>query len=305
MVVDDLSSGHREDVRGADLVVADIADAAAIDALLSGRRIEGIVHLAASCQVGESVQHPEDYYRNNLTKSLVLLERACRSGVGRFVFSSTAAVYGEPERLPLQEDHATRPTNPYGETKREVERMLQGLPLRSVSLRYFNAAGAHPDATLGERHDPETHLIPLVLQVAAGQRAHLARFGTDHPTADGSCVRDYVHVQDLCEAHLLALKRLEAGGASAVYNLGSGTGHSVTEVIEAARRVTGHPIPVHDAPARARAGPGARRGGMSFCWFCAGGGGSEQQQSQGDGSPLHQRACAAARRGRSAAAPHI
>jgi UDP-glucose 4-epimerase len=253
VVVDDLSSGHREDVRGAELVVVDIADGAAIDALLAGRRIEGIVHLAASCLVGESVQHPEDYYRNNLTKSLALLDRACRSGVGRFVFSSTAAVYGEPERLPLVEDHVTRPTNPYGETKLAFERALlwhgEAHGMASVCLRYFNAAGALLDGSVGERHDPETHLVPNVLRAARDGR-QVPVFGSDYPTADGTAVRDYIHIEDLAEAHRLAIDAPAARGRQAIYNLGNGEGFSVLQVIEAARRVTGRPIAVQPSPRR-------------------------------------------------------
>jgi UDP-glucose 4-epimerase len=253
VVVDDLSTGHREDVQGADLVIADIADEAIVGPLLAGRRIEGIVHLAASCLVGDSVRHPAEYYRNNLTKSLVLLEAACRQRVGRFVFSSTAAVYGEPERLPLDEGHPTRPTNPYGETKLAFERALlwhgEAHGISSVCLRYFNAAGAWSDGGAGERHDPETHLVPNVLR-AAREGVPVPVYGTDYPTPDGTAVRDYIHIEDLAEAHRLAIDRPAVRGRQQVYNLGNGAGFSVLQVIEAAREVTGRPIPVLASPPR-------------------------------------------------------
>lgn len=253
VVIDDLSTGHRESVQGADLVVADIADEAAVSALVAERRIAGIVHLAASCLVGDSVRHPEQYYRNNLTKSLVLLEAACRRGVGRFVFSSTAAVYGEPERVPIEEDHPTRPTNPYGETKLAFEKALSWYGsahgVASVCLRYFNAAGALSDGSAGERHDPETHLVPIVLR-AALEGGVVPVLGTDYPTPDGTAVRDYVHIEDLAEAHRLAIDRPAPAGSQAVYNLGNGAGFSVLEVIETARSVTGRTIAVEPSPRR-------------------------------------------------------
>jgi UDP-glucose 4-epimerase len=255
VVVDNLATGHADAVSGADLRRGDIGDAVFMSALLHEVRPVCVMHFAASSLVGESMREPARYWRNNLVQTLSLLDTMRACGVLRFIFSSTAAVYGNPEQVPIPEAHPTRPINPYGHSKLAVEHLLQDYDaaygLRSVSLRYFNAAGAHPDGSLGERHEPETHLIPLVLQVASGRRPHIARFGSQHPTADGSCVRDYVHVQDLCDAHLLALRSLEAGGASTVYNLGNGLGHSVNEVIEAARRVTGHPIPVQDDPPRA------------------------------------------------------
>lgn len=255
VVVDNLSTGHADAVGSEVLERGDIGDAAFIAGVLQRHQPVCVMHFAAFSQVGESTQKPTLYWQNNVVQTLTLLDAMRAQGIGRFIFSSTAAVYGNPVQVPIPEDHACRPINPYGHTKLAVEHLLQDLDaahgLKSVSLRYFNAAGAHPDGTIGERHEPETHLIPLVLRVASGRMAQLARYGLNHGTPDGSCVRDFVHVQDLCEAHLLALQRLLAGGASAVFNLGSGSGHSVTAVIEAARRVTGHPIPVRDEPPRA------------------------------------------------------
>jgi UDP-glucose 4-epimerase len=240
-VLDDLSTGHADAVRGAQLVQGDVADSATTTRLLRDRKIEAVVHFAGVSQVGESVANPAKYQARNVGASAALLRAMGEAGVRKIVFSSTAAVYGEPQRLPIDEDHPTRPLNPYGATKLEVERMLaeagarQGLS--ASVLRYFNAAGAEPRAGLGERHDPETHLIPLVLRAAAQGRA-VAVFGNDYPTRDGSCVRDYVHVSDLCAAHLLALERLEARGTHECFNLGTGEGASVLQVIEAARRIT-------------------------------------------------------------------
>lgn len=255
IAVDNLATGHADAVAPTELRQGDIGDAAFMTALLRETRPACVMHFAASSLVGESMQQPGKYWRNNLVQTLSLLDTLVAGGVKQFIFSSTAAVYGNPVEVPIPESHPTRPINPYGHSKLAVEHLLQDYEaahgLRHVVLRYFNAAGAHPDGSLGERHEPETHLIPLVLQVASGRRAEIARFGSQHPTPDGSCVRDYIHVQDLCEAHLLALKRLEAGGASGTYNLGNGLGHSVNEVIAAARRVTGHPIPMRDDPARA------------------------------------------------------
>jgi UDP-glucose 4-epimerase len=254
IVVDNLSTGHADAVQGAELHQGDIGDAAFMAALLRETRPACVMHFAASSLVGESMQHPGKYWRNNLVQTLSLLDTLVAAQVPRFIFSSTAAVYGNPQQVPIPEDHPTQPINPYGHSKLAVEHLLQDFEaahgLRHIVLRYFNAAGAHPEGSLGERHEPETHLIPLVLQVASGRRAEIARFGSGHPTPDGSCIRDYIHVQDLCEAHLLALQRLEAGGASGTFNLGNGLGHSVNEVIATARQVTGHPIPVRDDPAR-------------------------------------------------------
>jgi UDP-glucose 4-epimerase len=254
VTLDDLSRGHRELVPGGAFVHGSCGDAAALDRLFAAHRVDAIMHFAAFALVGESVERPLDYYRNNVAATAVLLERMLAHGVRKFIFSSTCAVYGEPERVPIDEDHPTRPTNPYGMTKLTAERMLADAArahgLAYTSLRYFNAAGAHPERALGERHDPETHLIPLVLQVAAGKRDCISILGTDYRTRDGTCVRDYVHVCDLAQAHLLALERLLGGEPGGIYNLGSSRGYTVREVIELARRITGHPIPAIEAPRR-------------------------------------------------------
>jgi UDP-glucose-4-epimerase GalE len=254
VVVDNLATGHADAVQGAALEVGDIADQAFIAQVLRKHQPQCVMHFAASSLVGESVAQPAAYWRNNVAGTLNLLDCMLEAGVRQFIFSSTAAVYGQPVQVPMPEGHPRQPVNPYGRSKLAVEHALEDYSraygLRSIALRYFNAAGAHPDASLGERHEPETHLIPLVLRVASGRSAHIARFGDRHATADGSCVRDYVHVQDICSAHLLALRHLARGGDGGAYNLGSGTGHSVNEVIAAARRVTGHAIPVRDAPPR-------------------------------------------------------
>jgi UDP-glucose 4-epimerase len=248
VVADDLSGGRREAVGDAVLHVGDIGDAGFVDALLRAVRPAAVMHFASFIQVGESVADPGKYYRNNVAATQVLLDGMRAHGVARFLFSSTAAIFGEPRYVPIDEAHPSQPINPYGRSKWMVEQMLadydQAYGLQSTCLRYFNAAGADPDGALGECHEPETHLVPLVLQVASGRRPHITVHGEDYATADGTCVRDYIHVSDLCEAHLLALDRLLAGAGSARYNLGNGNGFSVREVVEAARRVTGHPIPV-------------------------------------------------------------
>ena len=247
-VYDDLSGGHRDAVPdGARLLEGDLLDRARLDAALRETRPEAVVHMAARCQVGESMVNPAAYYRVNLLGGLMLLDAMRAAGVTRLVFSSTAAVYGEPAKQPIEEDDPTAPSNPYGETKLAFERALdwygQAYGVRAVSLRYFNAAGASPRA--GERHDPETHLIPIVLQAAAGRRGAVTIFGDDYPTRDGTCLRDYVHVLDLAEAHALALAALVDGAPSAAYNLGcGGDGFTVREVIDTAARVTGRSIPV-------------------------------------------------------------
>ncbi|MDH5298367.1 MAG: UDP-glucose 4-epimerase GalE [Desulfobulbaceae bacterium] len=254
IVLDDLSTGHRDLLPGGTLVEGNLGDAALLDRIFAAHPIDAVMHFAAFSLVGESVAHPLKYYRNNLARTVTLLEAMVRHRVRRFIFSSTAAVYGEPEEIPIAETHPCRPTNPYGATKIGVERMLadcdQAHGLKSVSLRYFNAAGAHASGTMGERHNPESHLIPLVLQVATGERQEIKIFGTDYPTGDGTCLRDYVHVDDLARAHMLALEALLAGEGSAVYNLGNSRGYSVREVIETARRVTGRAIPVVETERR-------------------------------------------------------
>lgn len=254
IVIDNLATGHADAVSGATLAVGDIGDRDFVLPLLRQYRPACVMHFAASSQVGESVLKPAAYWHNNVAQTLTLLDCMRQEGIGQFIFSSTAAVFGLPQSIPIADDHPRNPINPYGQTKLAVENILEGYSraygLRSISLRYFNAAGAHPDGTLGERHEPETHLIPLILQVASGKRPLVSRFGQAHGTPDGSCIRDYVHVQDLCTAHLLALQALTAGAATGSYNLGNGTGHSVNEVIAAARRVTGHAIPVRDDSSR-------------------------------------------------------
>jgi UDP-glucose 4-epimerase len=256
VVVDDLSSGHREAVPPeVPFVQADVADRPRVTATLREHRVEAILHFAARIQVGESVVAPRLYYTGNLSASIALLESALDAGVERFILSSTAAVYGAPIATPIEEEHPTAPVNPYGETKLAIERMLAAYSgaygLRYAALRYFNASGADPDTpSLGERHVPETHLVPIVLEAALGVRPGVTVFGTDYPTPDGTCLRDYVHVLDLCDAHLAALEYLASGGQSAAFNLGTGHGHSVNEVIETARRVSGRPVPVTYGPRR-------------------------------------------------------
>lgn len=255
VVVDNLATGHAESVHEDELRRGEIGDRDFMSQVLQECKPQVVMHFAASSLVGESMQQPGKYWRNNLVQTLSLLDTMVEHGVKQFIFSSTAAVYGNPVEVPIPESHPTLPINPYGHSKLAVEHLLQDYDaahgLRSISLRYFNAAGAHPDGSIGERHEPETHLIPLVLQVASGRRPFISRFGSQHDTPDGSCVRDYVHVQDLCAAHLLALQALQGGAPTKIYNLGNGLGHSVNEVIEAARRVTGHPIPLRDDPPRA------------------------------------------------------
>ncbi|MFK7696434.1 UDP-glucose 4-epimerase GalE [Paenibacillus sp. HJGM_3] len=256
VVIDSLVTGHKEAVSdGVVFVQGDLRDAALLDDLFAMHEIEAVIHFAASSLVGVSVQQPLEYYDNNLIGAHVLVSAMVRHGVNKIVFSSTAATYGEPKRVPIEESDPTEPTSPYGETKLAMERMFrwceQAYGLKSISLRYFNAAGAYPDHSIGEDHKPETHLIPLILQVPLGQRQHITIFGDDYPTEDGTCVRDYIHVMDLANAHWLALKRLRETGESGVYNLGNGTGFSVKQVIDVAREVTGHPIPAVAAPRRA------------------------------------------------------
>jgi UDP-glucose-4-epimerase GalE len=252
-VYDNLSMGHRAAVPGDRLLVGDLAEQARLDHALVMHRIEAVVHFAAFAYVGESVKHPGKYYQNNLVNTLHLLEAMRRHGIGRFVFSSTCATYGLPQSVPITEDEPQKPINPYGNTKLAVERALADYAAAYdwgfAALRYFNAAGASPDGAIGEDHDPETHLIPLVLQAAQGQRPAVEVFGTDYPTPDGTCVRDYIHVDDLAEAHLLALEAL-APGKHLHYNLGTGRGHSVREVIRVAEEVTGKPVPVKVGPRR-------------------------------------------------------
>jgi UDP-glucose 4-epimerase len=252
--LDNLSTGHRESVMGGDFVLGDLSDQKLLDRLFSGKRVDAVMHFAAFSLVGDSVQNPVDYYRNNFCGTLSLLEAMRRNGVSRFIFSSTAAVYGEPETVPITETHPCLPSNPYGASKLAVERLLSDCDsahgLKYMSLRYFNAAGADASAEIGERHERETHLIPLVLQAALGKRSHIDIYGTDYTTPDGTCLRDYVHVTDLAAAHLLALSNLLEGGGSNVFNLGNSKGHSVREVIELSRKITGKPIQAREADRR-------------------------------------------------------
>lgn len=255
VVLDNLSRGHRDLVAGDMFIEGDLGDKAVLDATFKHHPITAVMHFAALSLVGESVSRPLDYYSNNVSKTVELLAAMARHHVQHFIFSSTAAVYGEPRAMkPLGENDPCQPTNPYGATKFAVERLLVDYAaagdFRYVSLRYFNAAGADPLGRVGERHLPETHLIPLVLQVATGERSAIQIYGTDYPTPDGTCVRDYVHVCDLTQAHLLALKYLLIGGNSAVYNLGNNKGYSVREVIEAAKHATQRPIPAVEVKRR-------------------------------------------------------
>ncbi|MCG2584313.1 UDP-glucose 4-epimerase GalE [Massilia sp. TS11] len=254
VVLDDLGAGHRDAVPAGVLVAGPAGSRAVLDTLFQACPVAAIMHFAGDIQVGESVQRPLKYYANNLGATITLLEAALAHGVQSFIFSSTAAIFGAPQYTPIDEAHPAAPINPYGRSKWMVEQVLADASsahgLRSVCLRYFNAAGADPEGQLGERHSPETHLIPLLLQVASGRRASLSLFGDDYPTPDGTCVRDYIHVSDLCEAHLLALRYLEGGGASARFNLGNGAGYSNREVLAAVRRVTGRPVPVTIGPRR-------------------------------------------------------
>jgi len=254
VILDDLARGHREALpAGAPFHQGQIGDRAAVARIVEEHGIDACVHFAALAYVGESVSQPARYYENNVAQGLALLGTLVETGVKRFVFSSTCATYGEPVTVPIPEDHPQSPANPYGWSKLMLERALASYSdaygLRYVALRYFNAAGA--TETLGEHHEPETHLIPLVLDAAAGRRSHIAVFGTDYSTPDGTAIRDYVHVVDLADAHARALDYLKGGGASDAFNLGTGSGHSVREVIEAARRVTGRPIEVREEGRRA------------------------------------------------------
>jgi len=246
VVLDNLSRGHRDAVLTDDFVEGDLRDYDRLMEVFKSFNIDAVMHFAALTYVGESVEHPELYYDNNAVGGLTLLRAMRASGVKAFIFSSTAAVYGEPQAIPIPEDTTLSPINPYGTTKLFFERALSDYDaaygMRYVSLRYFNAAGCDPEGEIGERHDPETHLIPLVLQAAGGVRESITVFGDDYPTPDGTCIRDYIHITDLIDAHLLALTHLMDGGASDVFNLGSEAGHSVMEVIEVCRRVTGREI---------------------------------------------------------------
>lgn len=255
VVIDNLQSGHRESLLGGKLYEGDLRDKELLAKLFSENDIEAVIHFAANSLVGESMQNPVKYYDNNVYGTLCLLEAMEAANVRKIVFSSTAATYGEPKKVPIEETDPTQPTNVYGETKLTMERMMswfdQVLGIKYVALRYFNAAGAHEGGTIGEDHRPESHLIPLILQAALGQRPSIQVFGDDYNTPDGTCVRDYIHVSDLADAHLRAVDHLIGGGDSNVFNLGNGQGFSVKEVISKVREVTGKDFPVIISPRRA------------------------------------------------------
>ena len=256
VIVDNLQTGHRAALHPkAKFYEGDIRDAAVLDKIFTENKIEAVIHFAANSLVGESMEKPLLYFNNNVYGMQVLLEAMVRHGVDKIVFSSTAATYGEPKRVPIHEDDETCPTNTYGETKLTMEKMMKWVSrangVRYVSLRYFNAAGALPDGSIGEDHKTETHLIPLILQVPTGRRDHITVFGDDYPTPDGTCLRDYIHVVDLADAHVLALEYLRKGGASDIFNLGNGQGFSVKEMIAAAEKATGRSIKVEIGARRA------------------------------------------------------
>jgi len=245
---DNLSKGFRDAVVGGEFIEADLANREQLDELFKSRAFDAVMHFASFIEVAESVKDPAGYYKNNFTNTQNLLDAMVIHGTKYFIFSSTAAIFGEPQYTPIDESHPKLPINPYGKSKLMVEQMLEDYDkaygLKSVSLRYFNAAGADPDGKLGERHDPETHLLPLILQAASGRRGTIALFGNDYDTPDGTCVRDYIHVQDLCDAHMLALEKLIEMGESDQFNLGNGLGYSVQQVIDCASKITGRDIPV-------------------------------------------------------------
>lgn len=250
LILDNLVYGHQDIAKtlGAELIVGDTNDRALLDQLFSNHEISAVMHFAAYAYVGESVSQPDKYYRNNVVGTLSLLEAMVAANIKKFVFSSTCASYGVPQQTPITEDHPQAPINPYGATKLMVERILQDFDvaygLKSVIFRYFNAAGADPDGAIGEDHHPETHLIPLILLTALGKRDAITVYGSDYPTDDGTCIRDYIHVTDLAEAHVLGLQYLLDGNKSEIFNLGNGNGFSVKQVIDTARQVTGQTINV-------------------------------------------------------------
>ena len=258
VVLDDLSEGHRQATAGVDLVVADLADTTRIgsvlDELFQKETFDVVLHFAGRAYVGESVRDPERYYRINVGGGIELLSAMARNGVPRIIFSSTCATYGEPDTVPILEDHPQRPLSAYGRTKLAFELALKDFEIahgiRHINFRYFNAAGAHPDGTLGEDHRPETHLIPLVCDAALGLRPAVDIFGTDYPTPDGTCIRDYIHVVDLADAHILGVEALRSGASSTSYNLGMGHGYSVLEVVESVKRVSGRDVTARHTPRR-------------------------------------------------------
>ena len=254
VVLDNLIHGHRELVQGGELVEGDLQDSALLQDIFSRHSIEAVIHFAAFAYVGESVTDPGKYYRNNVCGTLSLVEAMLKAGISKMIFSSTCATYGHPQEIPITEKHLQNPINPYGNSKLMVEQILRDFGnshgLRSVIFRYFNAAGADPETQIGEWHDPETHLIPLVLDVAAEKKEAVQIFGTDYDTFDGTCVRDYIHVTDLANAHILGLKHLETEQDSEIFNLGNGQGYSVRQVIECAEKITGKKIEAQRAPRR-------------------------------------------------------
>lgn len=255
IVLDNLQKGHRDAVINAKVYQGELKDEALLDEIFTSNNIESVIHFAANSLVGESVEKPLEYYENNVIGSYHLIKKMVKHNVQKIVFSSTAATYGNPVKVPILEEDPTIPTNPYGDTKLAIEKMLKwadgAYGLKSVCLRYFNAAGADPEGRIGEDHTPESHLIPIVLQVALGQREKVSIFGDDYSTEDGTCIRDYIHVNDLAGAHYLALEKLKNTDESGVYNLGNGTGFSVKQVIDTCRQVTGKDIAVEVAPRRA------------------------------------------------------
>ncbi|MFV8826401.1 UDP-glucose 4-epimerase GalE [Alkalihalobacterium sp. APHAB7] len=254
IVLDSLQTGHRDAVIHGTFYEGHLSDRGLLDKIFTSHKVSSVIHFAADSLVGESVKNPLKYYENNVLATYQLVNKMVEHGVKKLVFSSTAATYGEPTSIPITEELPTLPTNPYGETKLAIEKMLkwadQAYGLKSISLRYFNAAGADPEGRIGEDHNPESHLIPIVLQAALGQREHVSIFGDDYPTDDGTCVRDYIHVLDLAQAHYLALQRLEKKEESGIYNLGNGNGFSVKQVIETCRAVTGVEIKAISSPRR-------------------------------------------------------
>lgn len=247
-ILDNLSTGYRDAVLGGDFIEGDISDRVLLDNIFSKNKFDAVFHFASYIQVGESIKKPDIYYQNNLVNTLNLLNAMNVGGVKNFIFSSTAAIFGEPDYIPIDEAHVKQPINPYGRSKWMVEQMLEDYDhaygLKSVSLRYFNAAGADPEGKAGERHEPETHLIPILLQVASGRRERAYVYGTDYPTKDGTCIRDYVHVVDLCDAHIAALGYLRDNNRSGCFNLGNGNGFSVSQVINAVESVTGKTLSI-------------------------------------------------------------
>lgn len=254
LVLDNLSGGYRDSIPEGLLIEGDIGDSILLDKVFTGHRIDAVMNFASFIEVGASVKDPSSYYMNNVGNTLVLLDAMVRHGVRKFVFSSSAAIFGNPEYTPIDESHPKVPINPYGRSKWLIEQMLAdysaAYELESVSLRYFNAAGADPGGILGERHEPETHLIPLILQAASGRKADITIFGENYDTPDGTCIRDYIHVNDLAQAHCLALDYMTKKGKSAVFNLGNGDGYSIREVIKTVRRVTGRDLQIKVGPRR-------------------------------------------------------